>query len=197
MRKKMRLVPERPPATLGNPYDLALPPMRVAAWPHLGAGTGAAATWIRFGRWGRERGLLTPHTLPVSVLYDDEGITPSAHARLDAALVIAPDQTFADTGDLPFVYDLPGGRHVITPFEGSVHQLEAAWDYFALRWFPASGHALRDTRLLMLHDAADVPTRACDFFPLVLGRNVRCRLCIPIDHVPAPGLPPIQMACMR
>ncbi len=197
VRADLRRVPDQCPATLGKPYALALPPMRVAAWPHLGAGLGAPSVWVNVGRWGCENGLLTPHTLPVSVLHDDEGIAPSAHARLDAALVIAPDWTPADAETLPLLYDLPGGRHAIAPFEGSLYQLEAAWNHFALRWFPASGHALRDPRLLMLHDADDVPTRACEFFPLVGGRVMRCRLCIPVDHVPAPGLPRIQAACVR
>ena len=190
LRAELGRVSGQCPETLGKTYELALPPMRIVSWPHLGAGTPAASAWLKIGHWGRRHGLLTTHTLPVSVLYDDAGITPSAHARIDAALVVAADWTCEEAAVPPFVYDLPGGRHVIAPFEGSLYQLEDAWDYFARRWLPVSGLALRDTRMLMLHDAADVPTCACDFFPLMAGRAMRCRLCIPIDRVPAPGLPP-------
>ncbi len=197
VRNELLRVSKRPPATLGKPYELALPPMRLVAWPHLGPGNGAAATWMAFGRWAAGNNLLTPHALPVSVLYDDELITPSAFARLDAALVVDPRRQVNAAGGLPVDYELSGGRHVIVTFTGSLHDLEAAWDWFALRWFPASGHALRDSRMLMLHDPGEVPTGVCDYFPLVMGRAVHCRLCIPIDRVPAPGLPPIQALCMR
>lgn len=194
VRAELRRVPEQSPATLGKPYELALPPMRLIAWPHLGPGSGAAATWMACGRWAAKNNLLTPHTLPVSVLYDDESITPSVHARLDAALVVDPRRNIDECGGLPVVYDFVGGRHAIIPFFGSLYDLEEAWGWFALRWFPASGHALRDSRMLMLHDPVDVPTSVYDYFPLVMGKAVHCRICIPIDHIPASGLPPIQAA---
>jgi len=197
VRAELRRVPEQSPATLGKPYELALPPMRLVAWPHLGPENGATATWMAFGRWAVRNNLLTPNTLPVSVLYDDELITPSAHARLDAALVVDSHLNIDECGGLPVVYDFVGGRHAIIPFSGSLYDLEAAWDWFILRWLPASGHALRDARMLMLHDSVAVPTRACDYFPLILGKRIHCRLCIPIDHVTASGLPPIQSACLN
>jgi len=117
--------------------------------------------------------------------------------HLDAALVIDSHQNIDECDGVPVVYDLVGGRHIITPFFGSLYALEAAWAWFALRWFPTSGHALRDSRMLMLHDPMDVPTRVCDYFPLIMGKAIHCRLCIPIDHIPASGLPPIQAACIN
>lgn len=196
-RGELRRVPEQPPATLGKPYELALPPMRLVAWPHLGPGTEAASAWMAFGRWAVKNNLLTAHTLPLSVMYDDEMISPSTHTRLDAALVIDARRNINACGDLPIVYNLAGGRHAIIPFFGSLYDLAAAWDWFALRWLPVSGHALRDSRLLMLHDPVDVPTRFRDYCSLVISRAIHCRLCIPIDHFPASGLPPIQPACLK
>ncbi|MDA3926268.1 MAG: helix-turn-helix domain-containing protein [Kiritimatiellae bacterium] len=197
VRSKLRRIPAQSPTTLGKPYELALPQMRLVAWPHLGSGNDAVATWMTFGRWAVKNNLLTPHTLPISVLYDDELITPSAYARLDATLVVDPHQNIDECDGLPAVYNLVGGRHVIIPFSGSLYDLKAAWVWFALRWFPVSGYALRDARMLMLHDPMEVPKCVCDYFPLIIGKAVHCRLCIPIDYVPASGLPPIQSQCLK
>ncbi len=171
------------PSTLGEPYELTLPPMSLAAWPHLGPTSNAIATWMALGQWGRRHDLLNAHILPVSVLYDDDGITPSRYSRLDAALVLASGRRPTDKTVPPFSYDLPGGRHAIVPYRGSVLGLNAAWDYLAFRWFPASGHALRCTCMLMLHDPSDVPTDKCKRTRLLLGRPIQCRLCMPIDGV--------------
>lgn len=197
MRKKRVRIPVKPPAGMGMPNEATLPPMKVAAWPHLGPSLNATSTWLKLGRWGRKQGFLTPHTLPITVLYDDDGITLPQYERVDAALALSPEcQILPSEGVPPVVLTLVGGRHVILPFEGSLYELGPVWDYFSLRWFPASGHALRDSRMLMLHDPAEVPVRVCDYFPLVTGRLLHVRLCIPIDRVPAQGLPPIHAACM-
>lgn len=103
--------------------------------------------------------------------------------RVRGELRCVPQQPPATLGK-PYEFALPPMRLV-------------AWDWFALRWFPASGHALRDSRLLMLPDPVDVPTRFRDYCSLVTGRAIHCRLCIPIDHFPALGLPPIQPACLK
>lgn len=190
LRQMREDVPPKPPAEVGAPYEITLPPMLIAAWPHLGPSSQGVAVWLRLGRWARERGLLTPHTLPVSVLYDDEAITPSDRLRMDAAVVLDPGCRLPEKDAPPFAITLPGGRHAILPYEGTIYRLGASWDWFTFRWFPASGLALRDMRMLMLHDPHDVPTCACDYFPVILGKPLRCRLCIPIDRVPAPGLPP-------
>lgn len=196
MRRKRERISAKPPAGVGTPYEITLPPMRVAAWPHLGPSLNAAATWLKLGRWGMKHGFLTPHTLPITVLYDDDGITAPVHERVDAALVLNPAcEVMSSEAAPPVVLTLAGGRHVILPFVGSMYELGPAWDYFSLRWFPASGHALRDSRMLMLHDPIEVPVRVCDYFPLVAGRPLHVRLCIPIDRVPAHGLPPIHAAC--
>lgn len=197
MRKRRESISANPPAGAGTPYESTLPPMRVAAWPHLGPSLNAVSAWLKLGRWGTQHGFLTPHTLPITVLYDDNGITLPSHERVDAALVLSPEcQTLPSETAPPVVLTLAGGRHVILPFEGSLHELGPAWDYFSLRWFPASGHALRDSRMLMLHDPAEVPVRVCDYIPLVTRRRLHVRLCMPIDRVPAQGLPPIHTACM-
>ncbi|MDD4018763.1 MAG: helix-turn-helix domain-containing protein [Kiritimatiellae bacterium] len=196
MRLRRKQVPVTPPpGVVGAAYEITLPPMRVAAWPHLGPSQNALSVWLKLGRWGRRHGFLTPHTLPVTVLYDDAGITFPLHERVDAALVLHPAcQAIPSETVPPFLTTLPGGRHLILPFEGPLAALGPAWDFFAMRCFATSGHALRDSRMLMLHDPADVPTRACDFFPLVMGHPLHCRLCIPIDRVPAHGLPPFHAA---
>ncbi|MDX9868454.1 MAG: helix-turn-helix domain-containing protein [Kiritimatiellia bacterium] len=196
-RDRMRLRRERisvtPPPGVGAAYEITLPPMRVAAWPHLGPARNAASVWLKLGRWGHGHGFLTPHTLPVTVLYDDAAITSPPHARIDAALVLDPAcQAIPSATVPPFMTTLPGGRHLILPFAGPLSALGPAWDFFAMRCFAASGHALRDSRMLMLHDPTEVPTRACEFFPLVTGHPLHCRLCIPIDRVPAQGLPPVH-----
>jgi len=190
LRAFRRRVPHQPPASLGTPGERSLEPLRVAAWPHLGPSAGAVSAWLSLGRWGRTHGALDAGAVPVSVLYDDEVITPTGRCRLDAAL--APSRAVPAGDGPPVWYELPGGRYVAVAYEGPIGGLAAAWDYFGLRWFPASGLALRDWRLLMLHEPADVPTRICDVFPLVMGRPIRCQLCIPVDSVPAQGLPPMQ-----
>jgi AraC family transcriptional regulator len=192
LRALRRRVPLQPPAGLGTPGERILDTLRVAAWPHLGPSARAVTAWLSLGRWGRKHGVLEPGAVPVSVLFDDEVITPPDKCRLDAALALPPSRAVPDADVPPAWYELPGGRYVAATYEGAVGGLAAAWDYFGLRWFPASGLALRDWRLLMLHEPADVPTRVCDLFPLVMGRPIRCQLCIPVDSVPAHGLPPVQ-----
>lgn len=192
MREHM---PQKPPSEVGVPYETTLPPMRVAAWPHLGRSAQGPAVWLKLGRWARENGLLTRHTLPVSVLYDDESITPSERLRLDAAIVLDPDCRIPEDAAPPFSMTLLGGRHAILPYEGPLYRLGASWDWFTFRWFPNSGLALRDMRMLMLHDPHDVPVCACDYFPVIMGKPLRCRLCIPVDKIPAPGLPPFHKGC--
>ncbi len=191
-RDLIRQMPFPCPPELGPPYEMTLPPMRLAAWPHCGSALGAATAWLKLGAWGRKTGLLTPHTLAVSVLLDDEGVTPSPFSRTDAALVMEPGWSLPADLSLPFDYDLPGGRHLVVPYEGVFDRLVGAWNYLAFRWFPRSGLALRNTRMLMLHDPHDVPTQPKDLCQILCARILRCRLCIPVDSVPGRGLPPIH-----
>ena len=136
--------------------------------------------------------MLTPHTLAVSVLFDDEGVTPSPFSRTDAALVMVPGASLPEDTPMPFVYDLPSGRHLVVPYAGTFDHLVKAWDFLAFRWFPRSGLALRNARMLMLHDPHDVPTHPKDLCRILRARILRCRLCIPVDSVPGRGLPPIH-----
>ena len=180
-----------PPGELGAPYETTLPPMRLAAWPHRGDAFGCARAWLKLGTWGVKAGVLSSHAFALTVLHDDDDLVRSGFSRADAALALKPTQELPSADGLPFVYEFEGGRHVAIPYEGSFEALDRAWSFVAYRWLPTSGLALRSTRMLMLHDPHDVPTTPQQLVHLLLAHTLRCRLCIPVDSVPGPGLPPI------
>lgn len=175
------------PSNLGQSKTISLSPMRIAAIPHLGPTQECIVAWMHLGAWAKAQGLLKPSARPVSVLFDDEDISPVHKVRLDAGLVV--DKTFRAPSEAPVVvYDIPGGRHVVAGFRGSVGELHDAWVYFSMWWFPSSKHRLRDSLLLTLLEPEDIPTTPDDVMALASGRPIRCRLCIPITPVHGPGL---------
>lgn len=176
------------PPNLAPSKTVSLPPMRIAAIPHLGPTQESIATWMHLGAWAQAQGYLPPSARPVGVLFDDEDISPIDKVRLDAGLVV--DKSFCAPPEAPVVvYDIPGGRHVMAGFKGSVSELHDAWVYFSMWWFPSSKHRLRDSLLLTLLEPKDIPTTPDDVMELASGRPIRCRLCIPTTSAHGPGLP--------
>ncbi len=168
----------------------SFPPLTFVVWPHMGPYLDSLKAWLALGAWAKAHEQLGPYARPVSVIYDDVGlISTLANERYDAALAF--DSVLDIPGDDSeyICYQLPGGPFIIAEYTGSLAGLDAAWDYFGLVWFIGSGFQLRDSRVLVLFDPADIPTSPLHIARLLARKRIRCRLCIPTDSVAGDGLP--------
>jgi AraC family transcriptional regulator len=110
--------------------------------------------------FGRER---------YAIAHDDPAITEPAKCRYDAGVVVGPEEVVSGQ---PLRTVLPGGRYACTRFEGTVDDVDAAWQRLISGWLPTSGLQL-DARPMIEHYAVDAK------FDAKTG-VFDCKLCIPV-----------------
>jgi AraC family transcriptional regulator len=119
------------------------------------------APWMEENKlFGRER---------YGIAHDDPTITEPAKCRYDACVVAAPQELLSGA---PMRTTLPGGRYACARFEGTVDEIDAAWQRMLGGWLPSSGLQL-DARPLLEHYPVE-----SKFDPKtgVFG----CNLCVPV-----------------
>jgi AraC family transcriptional regulator len=145
-------------------------PTAVAYFRHTGPyGQPVARFWMeQVAPWMEANGLMG--RVRYGIAHDDPTITEAARCRYDACVELAPD---AVVSGQPQRTVLPGGRYACAPFEGTVDDIDAAWQRLLRGWLPASGLQV-DSRPLLEHyplgSRFDPATGVFD-----------CELCIPVS----------------
>jgi AraC family transcriptional regulator len=147
--------------------DIAATP--VAYFRHSGPyGQPVARFWLeRVAPWMAENELFGRVRYGIS--HDDPTITEPARCRYDAGVAGDPKEVLSGQ---PLRTELPGGRYACMRFEGTVDDIDAAWQRLLGAWLPASGLQL-DARPMLEHypveSTFDPQTGVFD-----------CNLCIPV-----------------
>ena len=102
-----------------------------------GPGGGIPSLWLKLARWAQARDLWTPDRLCIGTAIDDPMVTDPDKCRYDAAIVVPAG--FEPDGGVN-VTDVPGGKHAVAAFDGSSHEIGAAWKALFGRWLPESGY---------------------------------------------------------
>jgi len=147
-----------------------MPATPVAYFRHVGPyGQPVARFWIeRVAPWMEENRLLG--RVRYGIAHDDPTITDPGRCRYDACVVAEPTEVLSGQA-LRTV--LPGGRYACMRFEGTVDQVDAAWQRLLGGWLPASGLQL-DSRPMLEHYPVDAT------FDPATG-VFDCKLCIPVQ----------------
>ena len=146
-----------------------MPPTPVAYHRHTGPyGEPVLAFWMdRVAPWMAENDLFG--RIRYGIAHDDPTIGEPATCRYDAAVS-------ADAGEVlsgqPMRTVLPGGRYACSRFQGTVTEIDAAWQRLLGGWLPASGLQV-DARPLLEHYPLDAG------FDAVTG-VFDCQLCVPV-----------------
>ena len=107
-------------------------------------GPPVARFWIdRVAPWMAENDLF--NRVRYGIVHDDSTITDAAKCRYDACVVAEPKEVLSGQ---PMRTVLPGGRYACTRFQGTVDDIDAAWQRLLAGWLPASGLQL-DARPLV------------------------------------------------
>jgi AraC family transcriptional regulator len=130
---------------------------------------GIPELWARLRRWMETRGLEVASTVRLGVAYDDAGVTEPAKCSYDACVVV-PEAFAADRW--VNLMDLPGGRHAVTAFHGTAHQIEGAWHQVFAEWLPESGYQPDDRACFEIYRGAPPSGSGTGAF--------RCDLCLPV-----------------
>ena len=146
-----------------------LPPTAVAYHRYTGPyGPPVERFWReRVAPWMAENDLF--NRVRYGIVHDDSTITDAAQCRYDACVVADPGEVLSGQ---PMRTVLPGGRHACARFEGTVDDIDAAWQRLLAGWLPASGLQL-DARPLVARypvDAKHDPQSGI----------FECDLCIPV-----------------
>ena len=146
-----------------------MPPTPVAYYRYTGPyGAPVARFWMeRVAPWMAENDLFGRERYGIA--HDDPAVTEPAKCRYDAA--VAVDATQVLSGQ-PMRTVLPGGRYACARFEGTIDDIDPAWQRVLSGWLPTSGLQL-DTRPLLEH----YPIGAR--FDPATGR-FDCNLCVPV-----------------
>ncbi len=119
------------------------------------------APWMEENKlFGRER---------YGIAHDDPAITEPAKCRYDAGVVAAAQEVLSG---VPMRTTLPGGRYACTRFEGTVDEIDAAWQRVLGGWLPTSGLQL-DARPFLEHHPVEAK-----FDPKTGVFD--CNLCVPV-----------------
>ncbi len=70
------------------------------------------------------------------ISHDDPGITDASRCRYDAAVEVDADAVLSSQ---PLRTVLGAGRYACMPFEGSIRDIDAAWQRLLRDWLPDSG----------------------------------------------------------
>ena len=122
-----------------------MPPTPVAYYRYTGPyGPPVGRFWMdRVAPWMAENDLF--NRVRYGIAHDDPTITDAANCRYDACVVAEPAEVLSGR---PMRTVLPGGRYACTRFEGTVDDIDAAWQRLLAGWLPASGLQL-DARPLL------------------------------------------------
>jgi len=164
-------VPRKPKEAAMNVKISELPNYHVAYMRYVGpyGAHGIPLLWQRLREWMRPRGLDAPNAIMLGIAHDDPDVTAVEKLRYDACVVVPADFK----GDKWVnVMDVPGGRHAITTFAGTAHEIEDAWGALYRTWLPGSGFEPDDRPCLEVYRGN----------PEVAGRPgaFHCELCIPV-----------------
>ena len=148
---------------------LDMPATPIAYFRHVGPyGRPVERFWMeRMAPWMEQNKLFG--RVRYDIAHDDPSITEPAKCRYDACLVAEPKEVLSGQ---PLRTTLPGGRYACTRFEGTVDQVDAAWQRLLSGWLPTSGLQL-DARPLLEHYPLDA-----SFDPATGVFD--CKLCIPV-----------------
>lgn len=148
---------------------LDLPATPIAYFRHVGLyGQPVARFWMeRVAPWMEQNRLLG--RVRYGIAHDDPTITEPAKCRYDACVVAEPKEVLSGQ---PLRTTLPGGRYACTRFEGTVDEVDAAWQRLLSGWLPTSGLQL-DARPMLEHYPVDAK------FDPATG-VFDCNLCIPV-----------------
>ena len=155
--------------TAPNVSLIDMPATPVAYYRHTGPyGQPVARFWMeRMAPWMAENDLFG--RVRFGIAHDDPTITEPAKCRYDAGVAVGPDEVVSGQ---PLRTVLPGGRYACTRFEGTVDDIDAAWQRLLGGWLPQSGLQL-DARPLLEHypveSTFDPETGVFD-----------CNLCLPV-----------------
>ena len=130
---------------------------------------GIPALWTRLYEWMRTHDLAGPDAVKLGIAHDDPAVTAVEKLRYDACVVVPSDFR----GDKWVnVMDVPGGKHAISAFTSTAHEIEEAWGVLYRTWLPGSGYEPDDRPCLEVYRGN----------PEVAGRPgaFRCQLCIPV-----------------
>jgi AraC family transcriptional regulator len=162
--------PEIEDTTMNTDVTLIdLPPTPIAYFRHTGPyGSPVARFWMeRLAPWMAENGLFDRERYGVA--HDDSSITESAKCRYDAGVSVKPEEVVSGK---PLRTVLPGGRYACSRFEGTMDDIDPAWQRLISGWLPTSGLQL-DARPMLEHYPIDMK-----FDPKTGVFD--CRLCIPV-----------------
>ncbi len=116
---------------------LDCPPMRVAYVRHIGGyDFRIGFAWKKLMGWAAKKGALGKDSLRISCSWDNPELTDDGRLRYDACVTV-PDWVNAE-GAIG-VKTIPGGRHAVIRFEGSIADLSGFYDRVYGELLPASG----------------------------------------------------------
>ena len=129
---------------------------------------GIPSLWLKLARWAQARDRWTPDRICIGTAIDDPMVTDPDRCRYDAAIVVPVG--FEPDGGVN-VTDVPGGKHAVAAFDGSSHEIGAAWKALYGRWLPESGYQPEST-CFEVYRGDEAWDAKHDRF--------RCDLCIPV-----------------
>ena len=113
-----------------------MPPLRVAAVPHLGAYNRIAEAFQRLGACAASAGLLRQGAMMLAIYHDDPETTPVEQLRSEAAVSVPEDVALPkELVELR----IPAGRYARATHLGSYTTLGDTWARMMGEWLPGSG----------------------------------------------------------
>lgn len=99
------------------------------------------AAWEKLCAWAGPLGLLQPPAMFMGISFDDPAITPKSRCRYYACIAVPENaRPPRDIG----LMTIPGGKHAVYRFDGSLDGIAGAYDDFYRLWLPGSGHEPED-----------------------------------------------------
>ena len=137
--------------TMNHVSLIDMPPTSIAYHRHTGPyGQPVNRFWMeRVAPWMAENNLFGRERFGIG--HDDPTITEPARCRYDAGVAAAPEEVLSGQ---PMRTVLPGGRYACMKFEGTVDDIDAAWQRLLGGWLPGSGLQL-EARPLLEHYPVD------------------------------------------
>jgi AraC family transcriptional regulator len=121
-----------------------VPARRVAFLRHTGPYKEVGPTFDRLLSWARQRGLMRPDTLVISISYDDPEVTPPEKVRCDACVTV--EEAVGPDGDVG-IQTIEGGEYAVVHHRGPHAELHDVMRWVFGVWLPASGREPRHAPL--------------------------------------------------